>query len=181
MQSYHPDIEAAIQSNHFDYCYLLSLPGGVYVTDAYADINFEGNTYIANGLPLKLPSTSKTQSISLASYSLTLSNIDNTIAKAYRAANYQGEESIVYRVIYIDNIMQGSPTVHYKGILNAFKIKEGLKSSTLNVQLTSFWANYNKKGGRYTSNSVQNDVHSGDNFFKYAHVEDTEAKAWGKR
>jgi len=107
--------------------------------------------------------------------------VANTIAKGYLATNYRGHSAIIYMAIVANGAVVGTPTIIYKGTLDTLAIKESKDTSALTLKLTSQWANYNQRGGRYTSDSVQQGLYAGDNIFKFAHQESSDSLGWGKR
>lgn len=171
---------AALASDHFEYAYLCDLPANLHYTNHASDLSVNGTTYISNGLVSEFSGVSQSQAITLDSYSLQLSNVDNSIARGYTYQNYRGQPATIYMAIIEDGAIVGNPTVVYKGTLDAYGIKETGSTSVLTLKLTSFWANYNQKGGRYTSDSVQQGLYAGDNIFKYAHEESSDSLGWGK-
>lgn len=171
---------AALASDNFEYAHVVSLPVNLFYTNHGSDLVIDGQTYESNGLLVKLANIKKNQEVTLDSYNLELSNVDNAIAKAYAAGNYRGLAGTVSIVLMVDGVIQGDPIVLYKGTLDSFSVRENLNDSSLSLKLTSHWASYNQKAGRYTSDKLQQDIHAGDDFFKYAHVEQSNI-GWGKR
>lgn len=172
---------AALASDNFEYAYFCDLPPNLHFTNHATDLTFGGVTYINNGLVSEFGGVSQSQAITLDSYTLQLSNVDNSIAKGYTLANFRGQPATIYMAIIQNGAVVGTPTIIYKGTLDSFGIKETGSTSTLTLKLTSFWANYNQKGGRYTSDAIQQGIYAGDNIFKYAHEESSDSLGWGKR
>ena len=180
MQTLDSQTLAALGSDNFEDAYLCKPPANLYYTNHAADLAVGGTTYISNGLVSEFSGVSQSQGINLSSYTLKLSNVANDIARGYTATNYRGHEAIIYMAIVVDGSVVGTPTVIYKGTLDTFGVRETNSSSALTLKLTSHWANYNQKGGRYTSDSVQQGLYEGDRIFKFAHVESSDALGWGK-
>jgi len=172
---------SALDSEAFEYAYLCKLPANLYFTNHATDLTTGGITYASNGLVSEFSGVKQSQAIDLSSYSLKLSNVDNSVARGYVQTNYRGHEAIIYIAIIVDGAVVGTPTVIYKGTLDSLAVKENKDTSALTLKLTSHWANYNQKGGRYTSDSIQQGLHAGDNIFKFAHEESADSLGWGKR
>ena len=170
----------ALSLDGFEYAFMCELPGGLYYTNHGSDIIWNGITYVSNGLLVKFANVKQGQELSLATYTLGLSNVDNTIAKAYVSGSYRGQVGIVSMAIMLDGALQGSPLVVYRGTLDSYGIRESLAKSELSLKLTSHWASYNQKAGRYTSDTLQQDLHPGDRIFQYAHAEQSNI-GWGRR
>jgi len=172
---------AAIGSDSFEYAYICDLPANLHFTNHSKGLSHNGKTYISNGLVTGFSPITQTQGMSLSSYTLTLSNVDISVAQGYTAGNYRGHTATIYLAIVANGSIVGTPTILYRGTLDSFAVKESNSTSTLTLKLTSHWANYNQKGGRYTSDSIQQGIHSGDRIFKYAHEESSDSLGWGKR
>jgi hypothetical protein len=170
----------ALQSDSFEYAYLCDLPGGLYYTNRGYDVSYDSNTYESTGLLVKMSGMSQTQELNLATYNLQLSNVDNAITKAYASTNMRGQPAIIRIAVFSNGAMQGTPIIIYKGTLDSFSVKETTRTSALNLKLTSHWASYNQKAGRYSSDALQTDIHPNDRIFKYAHAEQSNL-GWGKR
>lgn len=172
---------SALGSETFEYAYLCDLPAGLSYTNNGKDLTVGGTTYDSNGLVSEFSGINQSQSLGLSSYTLKLSNVDNTVARAYVATNYRGHSATIYLAIVVNGSVVGTPTIIYKGTLDSFAVKETKTTSALTLKLTSQWANYNQRGGRYTSDSVQQGLYAGDNIFKFAHQESSDSLGWGKR
>ena len=181
MQTLDAATVSALGSDNFEYAYLCDLPANLHYTNHATDIASGGTTYTSNGLVSEFAGVGQTQAISLSSYTLKLSNVANDVARGYTQTNYRGHAATIYLAILVDGAVVGTPTVIYKGTLDTFAVKETNKTSALTLRLTSHWANYNQKGGRYTSDSVQQGLHTGDTIFKFAHEESSDSLGWGKR
>lgn len=181
MQNLDSQTLAALGSDNFEYAYLCKLPANLYFTNHASDLTVDTTTYVSNGLVSEFSGVAQSQGINLASYTLKLSNVANDIARGYTATNYRGHEATIYLALLVGGAVVGTPTIIYKGTLDTFAVKETKSTSALTLKLTSHWANYNQKGGRYTSDSVQQGLHEGDRIFKFAHVESSDSLGWGKR
>jgi len=181
MQTLDASTLTALAADSFDYAYLCELPAGLSYTNHGKDLTVGSKTYISNGLVSEFSGINQSQSLGLSSYTLKLSNVANTIAKGYLATNYRGHSAIIYMAIVANGAVVGTPTIIYKGTLDTLAIKESKDTSALTLKLTSQWANYNQRGGRYTSDSVQQGLYAGDNIFKFAHQESSDSLGWGKR
>lgn len=179
MQTFSTAFLNALDGDHFEYAYLVDLPVGQHYTNHGYDLTVGTNTYLSNGLLIKFADIGQTQELNLATYTLELSNVTNTLAKAYTAGNYRGMSAVIKLALLVDGVLQGEPVVLYKGTLDSFSVKENLSTSTLMIKLTSHWASFNQMSGRYSSDRLQQDLHAGDRFFKYAHDEMSNI-GWGK-
>lgn len=172
-------LATALAGDNFEYAYVVDLPGGLSYTNHGKDLTIGSTIYVSNGLLVKFSNVKQSQELSLDSYSIEISNVDNTVAKAYASGNYRGLESVIRIAIMVDDVVLGTPFILYKGTLDSFSVRERNNNSILSLKLTSHWASYNQKAGRYTSDTLQQDLYPGDRIFKYAHVEQNNI-GWGK-
>jgi len=180
MQTFSTAFLNALTADNFEYCFLVDLPVGQHYTNHGSDLTVGTTTYVSNGLLVKFANINKTQELNLATYSLELSNVANTLAKAYAAGNYRGLSAVIKLAILVDDVIQGEPVILYKGTLDSFSVRESGSNSNLTIKLTSHWASFNQMSGRYSSDRLQQDLFPGDRFFKYAHDEMSNI-GWGKK
>ena len=180
MQTFSTAFLNALNADHFEYAFLVDLPVGQHYTNHGYDLTVGMSTYLSNGLLVKFANIDQTQELNLATYSLELSNVTNTLAKTYAAGNYRGLSAVIKLAILVDGVIQGEPVILYKGTLDSFSVRENGSSSNLTIKLTSHWASFNQMSGRYSSDRLQQDLHAGDRFFKYAHDEMSNI-GWGKK
>ena len=180
MQTFSTAFLNALNADHFEYAFLVDLPVGQHYTNHGYDLTVANSTYLSNGLLVKFANIDQTQELNLATYSLELSNVTNTLAKAYAAGNYRGLSAVIKLAVLVDGVIQGDPVILYKGTLDSFSVRENGRSSNLTIKLTSHWASFNQMSGRYSSDRLQQDLYAGDRFFKYAHDEMSNI-GWGKK
>jgi len=179
MITLHNDTDTALNAEGFEFAYICDLPGTLYYTNHSVDLTVGSNTYLSNGLLMKFADVSKDHSMKVGSYSLTLSNVDTTIANSYMTTGHRGKEANISLVLLDNGVVQGDPILLYKGTLDTWGIQETTTSSNLELKITSHWASYNQNSGRYTNDSSHQQTYSGDDFFQYAHT-DLSNIGWGK-
>lgn len=171
--------QTALEGDSFEYAYLCKLPSGLYYTNYATDLSYDGNTYLSNGLLMKFSDVTKDQVMKVGSYNLELSNVETTIANAYLTTSFRGYEAEILIAIMENGVIVGDPIIMFKGTVDTWGVQEGTSSSSLQIKLTSHWASYNQKAGRYGNDSLHQQIYSGDDFFKHAH-EDKENIGWAK-
>lgn len=171
--------QAALESDNFEYAYLCDLPSNLHYTNHATDISYNSNSYLSNGLLMNFSDITKDQNMKVGSYTLTLSNVSTTISNAYMTTSFRGQEAVIYLAILSNNVIVGDPIILFKGTLDTWNVSESKSNANLRLKLTSHWASYNQKAGNYTNDTLHQQIHSGDEFFKYAH-QDKENIGWGK-
>lgn len=171
---------SALESDNFSYAHLIQIPGPVYLTNHGSDIVEGGYTYLSSGLVGNLQPATQQASISLNTYKIELSNVDQTITNAYMSQNYRGFDAVVSLVLIDTNgDVINDPYIIFKGTLDNLQIEESASKAKLTLSLTSHWASFNATNTRYTTDHSQNEYHSGDSFFKWAYRERSNL-GWGK-
>ena len=179
MITLHTDTLTALTNDNFEFAYLCDLPSNLHYTNHSADLSYNSNTYTSNGLLMDFSNVTKDQNMKVGSYTLTLSNVSTTIANAYMTTSFRGYESNIYLAIIENGIIVGTPIILFKGTVDTWAVNETNSTSTLQIKLTSHWASYNQKSGNYTNDTIHQQTHANDTFFKYAHS-DKENIGWGK-
>jgi len=108
-----------------------------YVTTAWNDVGFNGNTYLATGSLLSLGPMGEDIKANNGDLSITLSGIDQSTIYAVLEATIKGGEVVIYRAFFDDDYtLQASNVVQrYKGIITNYSISEDM--NILQGQLTS--------------------------------------------
>ena len=176
-----PAVITALSSDNFEFCYLVSIPGGLLFTDWERDItDSNGFIYSSTGLMTTIDHSVQKDEVSLNTYEITLSNVDRTISNGYRSQNYRGQDCTVsLAVLTGDDTIVGTPFIIHKGTLDTFAIKESKSVSELSLSVTSHWASFEATSGRYTTDFSQKEAHPNDEFFKFAYRERSNV-GWGK-
>ena len=69
MINLHADTLTALQSDNFEYCHLVDIPGPFYLTNNDTDVAANGNTYDSStGLLLSFNNITKDQKLKVGSY-----------------------------------------------------------------------------------------------------------------
>lgn len=175
-------VMAALESETGAEAYLAALPGGLWLTDWGSDLDYDGNTYVADGRLLKVSDVKREAGLTLHTYLVTLSNVDQVPLALYANTNYRGIEATIYRVFLDESnaIIDGFALIDYIGTLDSWRLPETLKKSEFELKLTNDWAALEFASGRFTNPSSQEGAFPGDTFFDMAH-EDKNAIGWGKQ
>lgn len=173
-----PAVQAMIESDNIRSCYLVALPS-LYLTTAPSSLSWGGNTYTSNGTLLKLDGRAATGEISANTFKIELDNADRTALSIYGNGNYLGlPVSVYYAMLDADGQLIPDPIEHFAGIFDGWSVAETMTSSKLIVTSKSHWAAFERKAGRFTSQSSQNEQYPNDTFFDSSH-EDKAIYKWG--
>jgi len=158
----------------------LNVSTGYRFTDHYKDITYDGNTYSASSLFLKVSQVSESSEVEVGNISLEFSGADQTIISLFLSNNYMDREVEVYKGFMDANqSLIANPFLLFKGRIESFSIDETLQSSDVKVVATSHWADFDKVKGRKTNTNSQQLYFAGDVGFDYASQTVQDIK-WGK-
>ncbi len=173
-----PAVQAIIESDSIRSCFLVALPN-LYLTTAPSDISWGGNTYQSDGTLLRLDGRAATGEISANTYKIELDNANRAALSIYGNGNYLGlPVSIHYALLDSDGQLIPDPVEHFAGIFDGWSVKETTTSSKVLVTAKSHWAAFERKAGRFTNQSSQQEINPNDTFFNSAH-EDKAIYKWG--
>ncbi len=158
----------------------LGISTGTYYTDHYKDLTFDGNTYTASSLFLGSSEVQETVDVSVNTLSLKFSGADTTIISLLLNNNYMNKPAKVYRGFLNDSqALIADPFLLFDGRISSFTLEENATTSSINVIITSHWADFEKQKGRKTNTGSQKLHFPNDVGFDYASQAVQDIK-WGK-
>ena len=173
-----PAIQAILESDQIRSCFLVALPS-LYLTTAPSDLSWGGNTYQSNGSLLKIDGRAATGEVIANTFKIELDNADRTALSLYGNGNYLGlPVSVHYGLLDSDGQLIPDPVEYFAGIFDGWGVKETTSKSSLTVTAKSHWAAFERKAGRFTSQSSQREAYPTDSFFDTSH-EDKVIYKWG--
>jgi hypothetical protein len=153
-----------------------------YITDAPADIDYAGNTYLSTKGMLGVSDIQEEENIKIESMDITLSAVDSANVKLFLDYDYIDRRVLVHRAITGNNYnIIGSPVLVFDGRLDQPRVVEDFenRTATLAISASSHWSDFEATAGRHTNNSEQQVLFSGDEFFSFATETQKDVK-WGK-
>jgi len=101
--------------------------------------------------------------ITKTSLTLSLSGADLTFISTVLNENVVNDSVDIFRGFLNDsNALIADPFLLYSGTIETFGIAEDKTASTLNLQIVSHWADFDKTNGRKTNNTSQQRFFSAD-------------------
>jgi len=120
-------------------------------------------TYTASDFILGLSSFSEETDVNLSPISLSLSGADQTFISTILNENVINDEVKIFRGFLQDtNVLFADPFLLYNGQIDNFSVQETDTDSTVNLDIVSHWADFEKKSGRKTNNTSQQRFFSTD-------------------
>jgi len=158
----------------------LNVGAGYRFTDHYKDITYDGNTYSASSLFLKVSDISESSEVEVGNISLEFTGADQTIVSLFLSSNYMDREVEVYKGFMDANqSLIANPFLLFKGRIESFNLDEDLNNSDVQIVVASHWADFDKIKGRKTNTNSQQLYFTGDVGFDYASQTVQDIK-WGR-
>lgn len=164
-------------------CWMLEMhfDGGTNrVTDAWRDIAWGGNTFIAGGRFLGFSGLSETLDLQIPSVTITVSGVDQTYVALALNTPTLDRRMVIYKAFldYTQSVVT-DPVVVFDGRMDSMSISDDPSgSSTVAITATSQWGDFARRPGRHSSSAEQQVLFPGDKFFDYCSQLDKEIK-WG--
>lgn len=186
MRDLHPDTLAALKTDHYR-ATLLKLdfiPTPIYLTDCVIDIEYAGNTYLANGKFLGLGNVKQDIDIKVSNVNVTLDAVENSLVSIMLNNSQNSREVSVSTVILNKNYdIVGEPIAMQSLIVNGTpKISDDRKGgkAIITQALSTEFANWSKTNGRRTTTASQQKHFPNDTGFDFAVDSGKEVK-WGRK
>ena len=153
---------------------------GFRFTDHYKDVTFDGNTYSASSLFLKVSEVTESSQVDVANITIDFTGADQTIVSLFLSNSYMEKEAEVYKgFLDANQAVIADPFLLFKGRIESFALEEDSTSSTLSISIASHWSDFERIQGRKTNTSSQELYFSGDVGFDYASQSVSDIK-WGR-
>jgi hypothetical protein len=155
--------------------------GTTYLTDAHTPIDYGGNTYLAAGYLLGFSDVVEFADVQIASMTLSLSGVDQTMMSALLNNDYIDQYVTVMKAFlhHTDASLVGTPVTLFVGRIDSAGLREDpdAGTSTLTVTATSHWVDFERRSGRHTNAAEHSRFFPGDTGMDYA--DEDEEVYWG--
>lgn len=155
--------------------------GTTYLTDAQYPIDYSGHTYLAAGYMLGFSDVQEFADVQIASMTLSLTGVDQTMISALINNDYLDKNVKVMLAFlhHANGDLVGAPVTLFVGRIDSANITEDPTggSSTLSVSATSHWVDFERRAGRHTNAAEHLRFFAGDWGMAWAH--ETDAVYWG--
>lgn len=154
-----PQVAAALAGDH-DYCHLIRIELAnntvLRFTDSGFDINWQGETFNANGLLLGLDDPSFTSELRIGEISLSFTAADQSIVALMLGTNQINRPVYIYRA-YLNPFGQiiPDPILLHAWLITSSDVSDDTDSATCTVRMASEWADFEAPRGRRTTQNSQ--------------------------
>lgn len=155
-------------------------------TDAPFDIVYDGTTYEAQGNFMGISESSETADLQITNINLVISALDINNVRTLAKSEQINQNVSVYRTFLdpTDNSLIGDSAgdqaiLIFKGKIAGYRITDANDTATITLEVSSQFANFNRKTGRRTNSASLQREHPQDFGFQYSH-ETLQDIRWGK-
>jgi len=134
----------------------LGISTGSYYTDHYKNIVYDGDTYLASSLFLGSSEVQENADVAVNTLTVKFSGADQTIISLLLNNNYMNKVAKVYRGFLNDSqALIADPFLLFDGRISNFTLEENATTSSVNIVISSHWADFEKISGRRTAENSQ--------------------------
>jgi len=138
------------------------------VTNFYRDVTYDSNSYQAGGEFVGVSTSPETGEARVEQIEITLANVTATIRNLIEAGNYTNVSANIYIAFFNTNETLIDATTYFSGFVSSASLLEKKDVSSVVIQVSNHWANWNLKKGRHFTDESQQKVYSGDRGLEYA-------------
>jgi len=134
----------------------LGISTGSYYTDHYKNIVYDGDTYLASSLFWGSSEVQENADVAVNTLTVKFSGADQTIISLLLNNNYMNKVAKVYRGFLNDSqALIADPFLLFDGRISNFTLEENATTSSVNIVISSHWADFEKISGRRTAENSQ--------------------------
>ena len=164
------DLQAQVSSTATKTAFLveLNLSSTIRLTDWYANVTYDSNTYEAGGSFLQVDSTTETGQLEVDEINLGFSNVTDQVRSLVQDGAFTDKTVDIYLAYFnTDETIVGAIN-YFTGQIRNVAISESIDNSVLTMTVASHWANWNLTKGRHFSDESQQSFSSGDKGMEFA-------------
>jgi|TARA_Y100001937_G_C7008342_1_gene279746 hypothetical protein len=156
----------------------LNLSSTIRLTDYYANVTFDSNTYEAGGSFLTVDSTTESTKLEVDDLNISFSNVTDQVRSLVQSGAFTDKEVEVHLAYFDSDEAIVGAINYFTGNIRTVTIEESYGSSVITMVVSSHWANWNLTKGRHFSDESQQDFSSGDKGMEFA-TQVKEDVRWG--
>lgn len=170
-----------LQSDSVKTCHLveLKLPTAQYLTDNGFNVDYDSNTYQANGYLLDIDALKESKDLRVNSIDIELTAVNQTFVSLFLNNDWINREVVIRRAVLGDDGSLTGQFIIFNGQITEFQVTEQDDTAEMTLSVASHWADFERTNGRLTNNNSQQYHFSGDLGFQYAANSIRDIK-WGK-
>tara|TARA_R110000744_G_scaffold29513_5_gene70418 strand:+ start:1648 stop:2145 length:498 start_codon:yes stop_codon:yes gene_type:complete len=163
---------ATLVTMHFD--------SVLYLTDYATSIAYDSKTYVAISGFSGASDPTETNELRVNTINLEMSGVGQSFISIFLTQNWLNRKVVLQKAcLNANGSVIGAPITLFDGQITQFDIGESESTAQVNIQISSHWADFERKSGRLTNNNSQQYVFDGDKGFEFAANSIKQIK-WGK-
>jgi len=154
----------------------------IYYTDGPFDVDYNSNTYEAQGNFLGVSEAQETGELQITNVNLQISALDVSNVTTF-ARSEQINQPVEIRRAFInptDNSIVGTPVTLFKGRVGGYSVTDADETATITYEVVSQFANFDKVVGRRTNIANFQREYPTDFGMEYSHETLNDLK-WGQK
>ena len=154
----------------------------IYYTDAPFDVDYDGNTYQAQGNFLGVSNVEENAELIITNCQLVISALETANITTYATSGMINKQ-VTVRSAYLDptdNSIVDTPIITFKGKVTGYTVSDADATATISLEIASTFANFEKTTGRYTNEGSFQREHPTDRGMEFAH-ESLQDLKWGRQ
>ena len=160
----------AIEGDH-DFCHLIEMQlNGITIrlTEAFFDVEYDGDTYLGNGVLLDIDGAKETSELSVNSTAITFTAAEQSIV-AIMLQNNQIERPVRVFRAYLDNNGDVIGVIQLTwGTTTSFSISDRLDGTSIQIEIAGPFSDWQKSSGRNTTDGSMQRFFPGDKSMEFA-------------
>jgi len=157
----------------------LNLSSTIRLTDWYADVTYDSNSYEAGGSFLQVDMASETGQLEVNQLNIVFSNVTNQVRSLVEDGEFTDKIVDIYLAYFNSDETIVGAINYFTGQVRNVSISETIDSSVLTLTVASHWANWNLTKGRHFSDESQQSFSTGDKGMEFA-TQVKEDVRWGR-
>lgn len=152
----------------------------VYYTDAPFDIDYNSNTYQAQGNWLGVSDIEENTDLVITRCSLRIGGLVSANISTFAQSSIINKSVILYTAFLnpTNNTIVGTPIITFQGKVTGYSVLNAANTASIQLEVSSLFANFEKTTGRRTNTASFQREHPTDFGMAFSH-ETTEGIQWG--
>lgn len=156
----------------------LNLSTTIRLTDWYANVTYNANSYEAGGSFLSVDSTTETGQLQVNEINIGFSNVTDDVRVLVQDGAFTDKTVKVYLAYFDTSDVIVGALNYFTGQIRNVSISESLTDSVIGMSVASHWANWNLTKGRHFTDESQKLFSSGDKGFEFCTQTKSDVR-WG--
>lgn len=172
----------ALNSDNLNLANLVQMdfPTPIKLTDWARDVVALSTTFDSSSDLLEIDQFTESSEVQVNASTISLSGVSQTFVSLFLTNDYIDVRTRIWKAV-LDNSdsVIGAPILVFDGRITNYSIVDSDTTSTVDVEVSSHWKDFDLHNGRKTNHNTQQLYFSGDRGFEFA-AETSKDLKWGK-